>query len=71
MSKSIQALRERKNELARQANELLANNGDRTWSKDDQAKYDGIMDEQMIFKKELDPEQIQEMYSIGKTRKKD
>ena len=45
MSKSIQALRERKNELARQANELLANNGDRTWSKEDQAKYDGIMDE--------------------------
>lgn len=44
MSK-IQALRERKNELARQANELLANNGDRTWSKEDQAKYDGIMDE--------------------------
>lgn len=45
MSKSIQALRERKNELARQANELLANNGDRTWPKEDQTKYDGIMDE--------------------------
>lgn len=45
MSKSIQALRERKNELARQANELLANNGDRTWPKEDQAKYDAIMDE--------------------------
>ena len=34
-------------------------------------EYDGIMDEQMIFKKELDPEQIAEMYSVGKTRKKD
>lgn len=45
MSKSIQALRERKNEFARQANELLANAGDKTWSKEDQAKYDGIMDE--------------------------
>lgn len=44
MSK-IQALRERKNELARQANELLANNGEKTWPKEDQAKYDGIMDE--------------------------
>lgn len=45
MSKSIQALRERKNELARQANQLLADKGDQTWTKEDQAKYDGIMDE--------------------------
>ncbi|MFN7725160.1 MAG: phage major capsid protein [Rubrivivax sp.] len=45
MSKSIQALRERKNDLARQANHLLAEKGDQTWTKEDQAKYDGIMDE--------------------------
>lgn len=45
MSKSIQALRERKNELARQANQLLVDKGDQTWTKEDQAKFDGIMDE--------------------------
>ena len=43
--KSIQALRERKIELARQANHILAEKGDQTWSKDDQTKYDGLMDE--------------------------
>ncbi len=43
--KSIQALRERKVELARQANQILAEKGDQTWTKDDQAKYDTIMDE--------------------------
>ncbi len=43
--KSIHALRERKVELARQANQILAEKGDQTWTKDDQAKYDTIMDE--------------------------
>lgn len=43
--KSIQALRERKVELARQANHILAEKGDQTWTKEDQAKYDGLMDE--------------------------
>lgn len=43
--KSIQALRERKVELARQANHILAEKGDQTWTKDDQSKYDGLMDE--------------------------
>lgn len=43
--KSIQALRERKVELARQANHILAEMGDKTWSKEDQTKYDGLMDE--------------------------
>lgn len=42
---NIQALREHKKELARQANEILAAKGDQTWSKDDASKYDGIMDE--------------------------
>lgn len=45
MSKSIQALRERKQFLAQSANALLAEKGDQTWSKDDQVKYDGLMDE--------------------------
>jgi HK97 family phage major capsid protein len=43
--KSIQALRERKIELARQANHILAEKGEQTWTKDDQTKYDGLMDE--------------------------
>jgi HK97 family phage major capsid protein len=42
---SIQALRERITALNNEANALLASNGDRVWSKDDQAKYDGILDE--------------------------
>lgn len=43
---SIQALREHSTELSRQANALLAEKGAQTWSKDDQAKFDGLMDEQ-------------------------
>lgn len=42
---SIQALREHKQELARQANQLLAEKGSAVWSKDDQTKFDGIADE--------------------------
>lgn len=45
MSKSIQALRERKQFLAQSANALLAEKGDQTWNKDDQDKYDAYMDE--------------------------
>lgn len=45
MSKNIQALRERKQALAKDANHILAEKGDQAWSKDDQTKYDGIMDE--------------------------
>lgn len=40
---SIQALRERKTEIARAANELLVNNGDKVWSEDDRAKYKDMM----------------------------
>lgn len=43
--KSIQALRERKIEFARQANHILAEKGEQTWTKEDQTKYDGLMDE--------------------------
>lgn len=42
---SIQALRERKQEISRQANQLLADKGSAVWSKEDQAKFDGFMDE--------------------------
>lgn len=42
---SIQALREKKTELARQANHLLADKGAQTWSNEDQTKFDGIADE--------------------------
>lgn len=45
MSKNIQALRERKVALAKDANHILAEKGDQAWSKEDQTKYDGIMDE--------------------------
>jgi HK97 family phage major capsid protein len=42
---STQALRERITALNNEANALLAANGDRVWSKEDQAKYDTILDE--------------------------
>jgi HK97 family phage major capsid protein len=45
MSKNLQALRERKLHLATQASQILAEKGDQTWSKEDQTKYDGIMDD--------------------------
>ena len=42
---SIQALRERKQETSRQANQLLADKGSATWSKEDQTKFDSLADE--------------------------
>lgn len=42
---SMQALRERYSALNNEANNLLANKGAQVWSKDDQAKFDGLMDE--------------------------
>jgi HK97 family phage major capsid protein len=42
---SMQALRERKQSLAKEANNLLANAGDKVWSKEDQAAYDLKLDE--------------------------
>jgi len=44
MSK-LNALRERKNDLAKKANNLLEKSGDKTWSKEEAAEYDGILDE--------------------------
>lgn len=42
---SIKALREQRQELAKQAKHQLAENGDKVWSKDDKAKFDGIADQ--------------------------
>jgi len=43
--KSIQALREQKQNLAREARNQLAQKGDRTWTKEDQAVFDKRSDE--------------------------
>lgn len=42
---SIQALRERLSALNKEGKKLLADKGDQTWSKEDQAKFDGLMDD--------------------------
>lgn len=42
---SIQALRERKSALAKEANHLLAQNGDKVWTKEEKAQFDGIADQ--------------------------
>ena len=42
---SMQALRERVSALKKDANHLLAEKGAQVWSKEDQAKFDGLMDE--------------------------
>ena len=41
----IQALRERKDELAKQANNMIANAGDKVWSEEEAAAYDQMTDE--------------------------
>lgn len=50
---SIQALRERKNTLVQQARNQLAEKGDRTWTKEDQAVYDTAMDEIELLDKQI------------------
>lgn len=42
---SIQALREQKSELSRQANHLLAEKGSQVWAKEDQTKFDDLADQ--------------------------
>lgn len=42
---SMQALRERLSALNKDSRHLLAEKGSTTWTKDDQAKFDGLMDE--------------------------
>jgi HK97 family phage major capsid protein len=60
---SIQALRERKQQISQAANALLAENGDRVWSAEDQKKHDGFMDDLVrvnaqikAYEKQLDEE---------------
>lgn len=43
--KSIQALREERNALAKQAKNLLAEKGDQKWSVEDKAKFDAMADQ--------------------------
>lgn len=42
---SIQALREQRQELSRQANHLLAEKGAAVWSKDEQVKFDDLLEQ--------------------------
>lgn len=44
MAGDLKNLREHKQELAKQANHILAEKGSAVWSKEDSDKYDGIMD---------------------------
>jgi HK97 family phage major capsid protein len=57
MSKSIQVLREKKTEISRAANELLASKGDQVWSAEDKAKFDGMMDEAERVQSQVDAHQ--------------
>lgn len=54
---SIQALRERAAELNKQANHILAEKGAQTWSVEDQAKFDGLMDEAERTTRQIDAHQ--------------
>jgi HK97 family phage major capsid protein len=42
---NLQALREKVANLARQAKNILADKGDQIWTKEDQANYDGLLDQ--------------------------
>jgi HK97 family phage major capsid protein len=42
---NMQQLRERLNALSKSANNLLASNGDKVWTKEENAEYDGYIDE--------------------------
>ena len=70
---NIQNLREQQHDLAKQANHILAEKGDRVWSKDDQAKYDGIMDQMELIggqikahQRLLDAEADKHFENVGK-----
>lgn len=57
MSKSIQVLREKKTEISRAANQLLAEKGEQVWSMEDKAKFDGYMDEAERVGNQIDAHQ--------------
>ena len=50
---SIQALREKHSHFVNQANDILAKKGDQVWTKDDQTKFDGFMDEADLTKSQI------------------
>lgn len=51
--KTIQALREKIANLATQSNNLLANKGDQTWTKEEQAQFDGFVNEIELAKGQI------------------
>ena len=51
--KTIQALREKIANLATQSNNLLANKGDQTWTKEEQAQFDGFVNEIALVKGQI------------------
>lgn len=51
--KNIQALREKISNLAKQANQLLADKGDQTWSKEEQDKFDSLTNEIELAKGQI------------------
>ena len=50
---NLQALREKITNLAAQANHLLAEKGDQTWTQDEQAKFDGFTNEIELCKSQI------------------
>ena len=54
---SIQALREQRNELSRQANHLLAEKGAQVWAQADQEKFDGLADQMDRIDKQISAHQ--------------
>lgn len=54
---SMQALRERLASLNQSANAILADKGAQVWSKEDQAKFDGFMDEAERVKSQIEAHQ--------------
>jgi HK97 family phage major capsid protein len=57
MSKSIQALREKKTEISRAANHLLAEKGEQVWTAEDKKKFDDLMDEGERIQSQVDAHQ--------------
>lgn len=55
----LNALRERKQEIARLANKLLADKGDQVWTAEDQKIYDGHMDELQRISAQINAHQAQ------------
>lgn len=59
---NIQALREKIANLAKQANHLLAEKGDQTWTKEEQDKFDGFTNEIELAKNQIKAaEKLREM----------